>query len=202
MTIVAVIDDDEAVRRATARLLTAEGYRVAQYESAEAYLEAADALDADCLLLDLRMPGLDGMDLQESLARSKAQPQIVFVTGFGDIPTTVRAMKLGAVDFLQKPVDAETLLAAIETAALRSEAARLERERLASLDGLLDSLTPREHEVFRQIIEGKLNKQIATELEISEKTVKVHRGRVMSKLGVRTVAELVRLAQQAQVVTD
>jgi FixJ family two-component response regulator len=199
MTIVVVIDDDASVRRATTRLLTSGGYRVLPFDCAETYLAEADNIDPDCLLLDVHMPGLDGMALQESLSALGAQPPIVFVTGYGDIPMTVRAMKRGAIDFLQKPVDEQDLLTAIATAVARGGELRRERQQLASLDVLLETLTPRESEVFKHIIQGKLNKQIASDLEISEKTVKVHRGRVMSKLEVRSVAELVRIADRAGV---
>jgi len=202
MTIVAVIDDDPSVRQATSRLLMAAGYRVAPFESAEQFLEQAGEVDADCLLLDINMPGLDGMGLQASLSKAGSHLPIVFITGFGDIPMTVRAMKQGAVDFLQKPVEDGALLAVIETAVERGRALRREREQLESLDGLLGSLTPREREVFRHIVQGKLNKQIANDLAISEKTVKVHRGRVMAKLEVRSVAELVRIAERVGIAPD
>lgn len=202
MTIVAVIDDDSSVRQATARLLMAAGYRVAPFESAEQFLEQAREVDADCLLLDINMPGLDGMGLQAWLADAGFHLPIVFITGFGDIPMTVRAMKQGAIDFLQKPVEDEALLAVIDTAVERGRVLRQEREQLESLDGLLGSLTPREREVFGHIVQGKLNKQIANDLAISEKTVKVHRGRVMAKLEVRSVAELVRIAERVGIAPD
>jgi FixJ family two-component response regulator len=201
-SVVAVIDDDDSVRQATSRLLMSAGYRVAPFESAERFIEQAGAVDADCLLLDVNMPGLGGMGLQQWLSDSGVRLPIVFITGFGDIPMTVRAMKRGAVDFLQKPVDDEQLLAVIETAVLRSRELRREREQLESVTGLLGSLTPREREVFGHIVLGKLNKQIANDLAISEKTVKVHRGRVMAKLEVRSVAELVRIAERAGIPAD
>lgn len=202
MATVAVIDDDPSVRQATSRLLMAAGYRVAPFESAERFLEQAGEVDVDCLLLDVRMPGLSGMGLQEWLADAGIRLPIVFVTGFGDIPMTVRAMKRGAIDFLQKPVDEEALLTVIETAVKKAEELRAEREQIANLDGLFGSLTPREREVLWHVVEGKLNKQIANDLDISEKTVKVHRSRVMAKLEVRSVAELVRLAERAGIVPD
>lgn len=201
-SVVAVIDDDASVRQATSRLLMSAGYRVAPFESAERFMQEAGEVDADCLLLDVHMPGLDGMGLQEWLSDSGVRLPIVFITGFGDIPMTVRAMKRGAVDFLQKPVDDEALLAVIETAVERSRELKREREQLESVAGLVGSLTPREREVFRHIVLGKLNKQIASDLAISEKTVKVHRGRVMAKLEVRSVAELVRIAERAGVAAD
>jgi len=202
VTIVAVIDDDISVRRATTRLLTMAGYRVLPFDSAESYLDGLDAIEPDCILLDVYMPGMDGMALQESLSKFGWQPPVVFMTGRGDIPMTVRAMKRGAIDFLQKPVDEQDLLTAIEAAVGRSRELRQEREQLASIDGLLENLTPRESEVLKHVVQGKLNKQIASDLDISEKTVKVHRGRVMAKLEVRSVAELVRIAERAGVALD
>lgn len=195
---VAIIDDDGSVRRALGRLLNSEGYAVAAFASAEAYLRAAGDVDADCLLLDIDMPGLDGLALQESLLRSAAHsPPIVFLTGVGDIPMSVRAMKGGAIDFLQKPVDDQILLDAVAAATARGRELRAERAQLSIIGSLLSTLTPRESEVLKHIAAGKLNKQIASDLKISEKTVKVHRGRVMSKLELRSVAQLVRLVERA-----
>lgn len=202
MPVVAVIDDDASVRQATSRLLMSAGYEAVPFASAEQFLEQAVEVDADCLVLDVNMPGLDGMALQEQLRVAGIRLPIVFITGFGDIPMSVRAMKRGAIDFLQKPVDDEALLGVIDTAVQKSRELRREQAQLATLDGLLGSLTPREREVLRHIVQGKLNKQIANDLAISEKTVKVHRGRVMAKLEVRSVAELVRIAERAGIAPD
>ena len=203
MRTVAIIDDDHSVRRALERLLKSEGYAVWSFASADSYLLTAGDLDADCLLLDVNMPGRDGLALQESLTHSGAHsPPIVFLTGFGDIPMSVKAMKHGAVDFLQKPVDDRTLLDAIAAATARSTELRAERAQLAVIGSMLSTLTPRESEVLKHIAAGKLNKQIASDLNISEKTVKVHRGRVMNKLELRSVAQLVRLVERAGIALE
>ena len=194
-----VVDDDESMRRGLRRLLTSAGYTAETFSSAEDYLAREIFQGALCLLLDVRMPGLTGPALQEALEERGACEQIVFISGHGDVPTATRAMKKGAVDFLTKPFDGEELIQAVKRALgrskerLRNRAERLEaRSRIAKL-------TPREFEVLRFVVRCLLNKQIAAELNTAEKTVKVHRGRVMQKLGVTSVADLVRISQQAGV---
>ncbi len=194
-----VVDDDESMRRSLRRLLTSAGYTAETFSSAEDYLAREIFQGALCLLLDVRMPGLTGPALQEALEERGACEQIVFISGHGDVPTATRAMKKGAVDFLTKPFDGEELIQAVKRALgrskerLRNRAERLEaRSRIAKL-------TSREFEVLRFVVRGLLNKQIAAELNTAEKTVKVHRGRVMQKLGVTSVADLVRMSQRAGV---
>ncbi len=194
-----VVDDDQSMRRSLRRLLTSAGYTAETFSSAEDYLAREIFQGALCLLLDVRMPGLTGPALQEALEERGACEQIVFISGHGDVPTATRAMKKGAVDFLTKPFDGEELIQAVKRALgrskerLRNRAERLEaRSRIAKL-------TSREFEVLRFVVRGLLNKQIAAELNTAEKTVKVHRGRVMQKLGVTSVADLVRMSQRAGV---
>ncbi len=188
-----IVDDDPRVRRALERLLATAGYRCETYASAEALLAVpADAL-AGCAIVDIHLPGASGLDLQDRLERLEATLPLVFLTGRGDIPTSVRAMKGGAVDFLTKPVEAKPLLAAVEAALERARTLTAAHEAEAGLDRRLGLLTPREREVLDGVVEGRINKQIAGDLGIAEKTVKVHRSRVMEKLGVRTIADLVRL---------
>ena len=196
---VSVIDDDASVRTALSRLLRSAGFQVKTYASAAEFLEDTEAERLGCLVLDVRMPGLGGMGLQEQLRRRAQSQPIIFLTGHGDIPTSVQAMKKGAVDFLTKPVKPELLLNAVRGAIaqhrrLREDIAATERIRRR-----VSTLTPRELEVMRCVIAGALNKQIAWHLGISEKTVKVHRARVMQKLEVISVADLVRVAEQAGV---
>jgi FixJ family two-component response regulator len=189
-----VVDDDVSVRIALTRLLSSAGHTVRAFSSAREFLDSQCYLQPGCLILDVRLPGLDGLELHERLHSAGTSIPVVFLTGFGDIPTTVRAMKSGAVDFLPKPVSDDTLLRAVETA-LREEARqRADRMERLELGRRFQLLTPREGEVFRLVLAGRLNKQIARELGISEKTVKVHRGRVMSKMGARRVAQLVQFA--------
>lgn len=182
-----VVDDDDSLRRALERLLRAEGYAVEGFASAEAYFARAAYDGPGCLLLDLALPGIDGLALQARLTRDAEALPIVFLSGRADISTSVRAMKLGAVDFLTKPADAAALLTAVR-AALARRAAHLDgRSRLAALSG-------REREVMRLVVAGLRNKQIAAQLGITEKTVKVHRARVMEKTGAASLPDLVRLA--------
>lgn len=192
-----IVDDAPSARRGLAHLLRAEGFPVEAFESAEAFLERLPFGGVGCIILDVAMPGIQGTELQEMLKRIGCNLPIVFVTGHGDIPMGIKAMKRGASDFLTKPVEAEDLLEAVrqavarhrETCATRA-AADQARERLASL-------TPRERQVIYLVAAGKLNKQIGYDLRISEATVKVHRGRGMDKLGVASVAELIRLLEIA-----
>ncbi len=192
-----IVDDARDIRVALSRVLGAMGYRVRAFESAERYLEEHDNEAPGCLLLDVFMPGLSGLDLQRLLNGSPRERPIVFLTGRGDIETSVQAMKAGAVDFLTKPIDDEHLFAAIEQALQRDGKQRQERADRHLIQQRLKGLTPRERQVMRHVIRGRLNKQIAVELGIGEKTVKVHRERVMLKMRVRSVAELVQLDLRA-----
>jgi FixJ family two-component response regulator len=195
-----VVDDDASVRTGLGRLLRAAGYAVEAFDSAETFLARGQRGDQlACLVLDVHMPGLDGLALQAQLSARQASLPIVFLTGVGDIPMSVAAMKQGACDFLTKPVDETVLLAAIRQALARQRADLADTLVVNALRARLMSLTPREWEVLRWVIGGALNKQIAAQLGIAEKTVKIHRGRVMEKLGVGSVAELVSLCQQAGV---
>jgi FixJ family two-component response regulator len=191
-----IVDDDPSVRRGLSRLVRSAGYGVEVFSSAQDFLASTSRTKPGCLVLDIHLPGLSGMDLQAELARTGDAPPIVFITGLGDIPTSVKAMKRGAVDFLTKPFEAQALLDAVAEALEKDVRAREGRAELAVLDGRLRTLTPREREVFDRVVQGLLNKQIALHLGTAEKTIKVHRGRVMKKLGATSVAELVRMAEQ------
>jgi two-component system response regulator FixJ len=194
--VVHVVDDDDAFLVAVARLLRAAGYTVRTFASAAEFLaQRGDA--AGCVVADLRMPGMDGLDLQQALLRGANGLPVVFLSGEGDIPTTVRAMRQGAEDFLTKTAPKEDLLAAVERALARDARQRAETARLRAMRTRLDTLTARELDVLRQIVEGRLNKQIAADLGLHERTVKLHRTAITTKLQVRSVAELTRLAQAA-----
>ena len=194
-----LIDDDPSVRQGLARLIRVAGHVVETFASAQEFLAAGPPAGPGCLVLDVRMPDVGGLELQERLAGREGPMPIILITGHGDIPMSVRAMKAGAVDFLPKPVDGGQLLAAIQQALAGDGAARRRRAAEADRRRRFDQLTTREREVMQGVLRGSLNKQIALELGIAEPTVKIHRGRVMEKLGVTSVAELVRLAQQAGV---
>ena len=196
---VSIVDDDSSILRALSRLLGTAGYRVKTYDRASAFLEDRPPRGPSCLILDLRMPGLGGLDLQRELAaRGLAQP-VIFLTGHGTVPSSVEAMKAGAVDFLTKPVPGEALLEAVR-GALEKDRARLKAQRdVASIRKRVGTLTPREHDVLRWVIAGRLNKQTAAEMGISEKTVKFHRAMVMRKMKAGSVAELTILAGRAGV---
>jgi FixJ family two-component response regulator len=194
--IVNVVDDDDSVRTAVARLLRAAGYAVRAYASAGEFLLDRQPNDPGCIVLDIRMPGPSGLDLQEAFAKSGDSIPIVFLSGHGDIPTSVRAIKAGAVDFLTKPVEKKPLLSAVEAALARDEKNRSDRTKLTDFGARYASLTPRESAVFSRVTAGKLNKQIAVELGISERTVKAHRSTVMEKFHVHSIAELSRIAEQ------
>jgi FixJ family two-component response regulator len=195
--IVHVVDDDDSVRTAVVRLLQVAGYEARGYASASEFLlGGSDRSAPGCAVLDIRMPGASGLDLQAALARLEAPLPIVFLTGHGDIPTSVHAMKAGAVDFLTKPVRREALLAAVEAALARDAERRAAREGVRAARTRYESLTPREREVFAGIVAGKLNKRIAAELGTAERTIKAHRAQVMQKMRVGSVAELVHIADQ------
>lgn len=192
-----VVDDDASFRTAMTRLLRAGGYAVQTFKSAAEFLEQLLPRDLPgCVLADLRMPGQSGLDLQALLAKADNPIPVIFLTGHGDIPTTVRAMQHGAVDFLTKPVKKQNLFGALQRALARAAEVREERERIAKLRARFDVLTPREREVLAHVISGKLNKQIAADLGTGERTIKAHRASIMDKLQVQSVAELVRLAQE------
>lgn len=193
-----VVDDDLSLRKALSRLLKSEGYDVETFSSAQEFLHADPRCKGPaCLLLDVKMPGLNGLDLQQELHKREYAIPIVFITGHGDIPMGVKAMKKGAIEFLTKPFDDEVLLGAVEEALKKDMANRSAMNERQSILQRVKLLTPREYEILTYVITGMLNKQIAYDLDISEKTVKVHRGRVMEKLGIDSVAELVRLTEKA-----
>jgi FixJ family two-component response regulator len=191
-----LIDDDPSVRRAIARLLTAELFQIETFESAEQFLESGKAGIAECLVVDLMMPGMNGLELYEQLAAESIDTPVVFLTGHGDIPTGVRAMKEGAIDFLTKPVDDTDLLAAVRRGVAIGASASARAAELQEIREREQTLTPREREVMALVATGMLNKQIAYDLGTSEKTIKVHRARVMEKMRVSSVAALVRLVDR------
>ena len=191
--LVYVIDDDASVRRALARLIASAGLDVETFPSAEAFLHHPPADRPACLILDVRLPGESGLELQTALGDARRFLPIIFVTGHGTVSGSVRAMKDGAVDFLQKPVDERELLGGIEKALDRSREARASLAEQAELERRLDALTTREREVLDLVVTGMLNKQIAERLGVAEKTIKVHRGRVMQKMAATSVADLVRM---------
>ncbi len=194
--IVHLVDDDESVRRALTRLLTAAGHRVTAYESAGAYLSADVVEGPGCLVLDVRMPEVGGLELQQQLARSSRERPIVFISAHGDVPTSVRAMKAGAVDFLTKPVGEEELLSAVARALTRDTEERVKREADRALWDRVARLSARERQIFELVSSGLLNKQIGARLGTGERTVKLHRARVMKKLGAESTADLVRIAER------
>jgi FixJ family two-component response regulator len=197
--IVHVVDDDDSLRKAVTRLLHAAGYDVRAYASAGDFaLAGREKNKRGCVLLDVRMPGPSGLELQEALAREDEPLPVIFLTAHGDVPSSVRAMKAGAVDFLTKPIKRDVLLNAVRVALARDMCLHTSREQLRDLRARFARLTPREKEVFDLVIAGRLNKQIAVELGMAERTVKAHRGQVMTKMQVTSVAELVHLADKMQ----
>ncbi len=197
MFTVFLVDDDAGVVKALSRLLRAKGYDVRPFASAEEFLEGHDAAVAGCAVFDVAMPGLDGLALQQIFTAGGKQRPVIFLTGKGDIQKSVRAMKAGAVDFLTKPVHDKDLLDAIARAEAQDASARQAGTEVAAIEAKIATLTPREREVLTHVIAGRLNNQIAGDLGTVEKTIKVHRGRMMEKLGVHTVVDLVRLAEKA-----
>jgi RNA polymerase sigma factor (sigma-70 family) len=195
--VIHVVDDDSSFRSAIARLLSAAGYEVALYETSQQLLDKPPTNLTDCILLDVQMPGLSGLQLQDRLSKLGNRLPIVFLTGHIDIPTSVRAIKAGAEDYLTKPVTQEQLLETIRRALDHGEKVRARSEQVDTLLTRVASLTPRERQVFALVVRGMLNKQIAHELGTSERTVKAHRHMVMQKCGVRSVAELVIIAERA-----
>ncbi|WP_298374690.1 response regulator [uncultured Bradyrhizobium sp.] len=198
--IVHIVDDDASFRSAISRVLKASGYAVADYDSAASFLEATDA-EPGCLLLDVQMPALNGLELQQELAKLSHHWPIIFMTGHGDIPTSVRAIKAGAEDFLSKPILKQTLLEAIERALSRLREVQRNQGRLDALRALIAQLTPRENEVFALMVRGKMNKQIAYSLGTSERTIKYHRQMIMQKLQVGSFAEAVSVAERTGMLT-
>jgi RNA polymerase sigma factor (sigma-70 family) len=197
-----IIDDDAPVRRALGRLLRSVGYSIECFPSARAFLSRSPSTSPSCVILDFRMPGLNGLELQRALAAAGRDESIIFITGHGDIPTCANAMKAGAIDFLPKPFRDQDLLDAIARSLTRSQVLWREHTERTKIQTLVDQLTPREREVMELVVAGKLNKQIAAELGASEKTIKVHRGRVMQKMQVSSVAELVRLTESLGIQPD
>jgi FixJ family two-component response regulator len=192
-----LVDDDASVRRALARLIKSAGYHVQTFASAREFLDGGSLNEGPgCLVLDVRLPGLSGIDLQRELQRTRLILPVIFITGHGDIPMSVNAMKAGAVDFLQKPVRDADLLRAIEQALARAVREHAELKETKDLQSRVEKLTTREREVMNLVVRGWLNKQIAFELGTAEKTIKVHRARVMEKMQVDSLAELVRLAEK------
>ena len=192
-----VVDDDASVRQSLSFLLRSLRYRVETFDSADRFLSRDRYDGIGCIITDVKMPGMSGMDLQDTVGRGDNPLPIIFITGHGDLPMGVRAMKKGAVDFLAKPFDDEDLISAIAAALDKCRKARQASKDVTNAQNRFDKLSPREHDVLRHVISGRLNKQIAGELDIAEQTVKIHRGRIMKKLGVDSVAELVRLAEKA-----
>ena len=194
-----VIDDDESVRRGLKRFLRSANYENEVFKSASDFLARPPHPGPACVIVDVQMPGINGIDFQQALIQRHREEQLVFITGHGNIPMCAQVMKAGAVDFLPKPFKSQELLKCIEDALHRSVEQRRRAAERNETRRLLDLLTPREFEVMQLVIRGMLNKQVGSELGVAEKTVKVHRGRLMQKLGVTSVAELVQLVQKAEV---
>lgn len=198
--IVFVVDDDESVRTALKRLLKSAGHKVITFFSAEEFFDHDHRFDVSgCLVLDIRLPGLSGLELQDQMAAAGINIPIIFITGHGNVPASVRAMKAGAVDFLEKPFDDLALLDAIHRAIAKDTRAKQAQAKIREINQRVASLTPREQEVFTLVVTGMLNKQIAFELGITESTIKVHRAQVMQKMSAESFADLVRLAEKAGV---
>ena len=194
-SIIAIVDDDPSVRRGLERLIRSAGWKAETFASAQEFLARPGAEAPSCLVLDLQLPGLSGLDLQKRMAEVGLEIPIVFLTGHGDIPASVQAMKAGAIEFLTKPVDEQDLLNAIQEAVERDRRVRQQHAEMHELERRYESLSAREQEVMQQVVSGLLNKQIASELNITEFTVKFHRGHIMRKMRADSLADLVRMAQ-------
>jgi len=200
--LIAIVDDDPSVQRGLQRLIRSAGWKAETFASAQEFLARSQAESPNCVLLDLQLPGLSGLDLQKRMAEVGLEIPIVFLTGHGDIPASVQAMKAGAVQFLTKPVDEQALLRAIEEAVERDRWTRQQQVEMSELRDRYESLTAREQEVMQQVISGMLNKQIAAELNITEDTVKFHRGHIMRKMRADSLADLVRMAKNLAIRSD
>lgn len=196
MSVIWIVDDDASLRRALERLLVSEGYETRAFSDPISFLEGHDPAIPGCAIIDLGLPGLDGLALQDRIAQAGGERQVIFLTGQGSITSAVQAMRAGAVDYLTKPVEANTLFASIAAALARDEEARMRRGVDLDLCARLASLSRREREVMVEVVAGRRNKQIAHQLGAAEKTIKVHRGRMMHKMEVRSVAELVTLCSR------
>jgi FixJ family two-component response regulator len=196
-TTVFIIDDDPSARQGLSRLMNAAGINAESFASAKDFLESGKYQIPGCIILDVKMPDMTGPELQDELVKTGIEMPIIFLSGHADVPTTASTMKKGAVNFLTKPVDSEDLLEAIRESLSRDEAIRTDHEELNIINDKIKALTPREYEIMTYVITGMLNKQIAAELNISIETIKIHRGRVMHKLGIVSVAELARLCENA-----
>jgi FixJ family two-component response regulator len=194
-----LVDDEASVLKAVSRVLKAAGFRTETFDSAQQFLKSHDRDSPGCLVLDMAMPGVGGLELQETLAAERIRMPIVFLTGRADVPTTVRAMKRGAADFLTKPVDDVQLVEAVTRAMEKDLRSRREHAELDDIQERLATLTPREREVLAHVVSGMLNKEVAAALGAAEKTIKIHRARVMEKMGADSLADLVRIAQRAGV---
>jgi FixJ family two-component response regulator len=195
-TVIAIVDDDQSAREGLSSLIRSVGWRAETFASAQEFLGRCGAEAPSCLVLDLQLPGLSGLDLQKRMAEAGLEIPIVFLTGHGDIPASVQAMKAGAVEFLTKPFDEQKLLEAIQEAIERDQRNRQQHAATRELRDRYESLTPREQEVMQQVVSGLLNKQIAADLNITEYTVKIHRGHVMRKMQAESLAHLVRMADK------
>jgi FixJ family two-component response regulator len=199
--VVYVVDDDPAIRSLLSKLVKSIGLPVEAFASSQEFLSSARPEGPACLVLDVRLPGLSGLELQERLVQSGIDIPVIFITGFGNIPQSVRAMRAGAVDFLEKPFENQALLDAVNRALVKSRVSLGHNLELREIHDRVKSLTPREHEVFVRVAAGLANKQVADELALSEKTVKIHRANVMRKMQARTFAELVRMAEKLNIVS-
>lgn len=197
--VIAIVDDDLSAREGLSNLIRSAGLEVETFASGQDFLSSRGCDAPSCLVLDLQMPGLSGLDLQKRMADVGLEVPIIFLTGHGDIPASVRAMKAGAVEFLTKPFDEEALLRAVQEAVERDRHNRQQRADRRELQNRYDSLTAREQQIMLQVVSGLLNKQIAADLKITEYTVKIHRGRVMRKMHAESLADLVRMAQALQI---
>lgn len=198
LRLVHVVDDDEAVRRSASFMLKTSGFAVVAYESGAELLKNASSIKSGCVLLDIRMPGKDGLEVQAALLEKGVALPVIIMTGHGDVSLAVRAMKSGAVDFIEKPFDKATLLSAIELGIERLKRSEIDRDRAAKASVRLRALTPREREVLNGLVEGMPNKTIAYDLGISPRTVEIHRANLMTKLEVKSLSEALRIAFAAQ----